>query len=351
MDEIKNLLNGNGVNPWIYTSLVFVVCVFAGLAIRRFIWAKLTQWAARSEAEWDDELLDAISLPVTCLLLVIAFGIAGQSMPPQVRTHPLLIHGVKVAMMAIFIWALERAVSVIFKSKAVPESLGGSTRTLLLTLARVLIFFVGALIILDTLGVSITPVLASLGVGSVAVALALQDTLSNFFGGLYILVDKPIQIGDFIKVEDSEGQVEAIGWRSTRIRTGANDTVVIPNSKVSGAVLKNYDLPGSKSVLTLGCGVAYGIDLERVEKTAVAVAQDVVNRFPGADATFTPLVRFHTFADSSVNFNLVVQVQRFSEMALIRHELMKALHARFTAEGIEIPFPQRVIHWNPQALP
>jgi small-conductance mechanosensitive channel len=347
MNEIKDLVNGTGINPWLYSSCVFAVVITIGLLIRTAIWSRLAKWAEKSPATWDDELIDSISSPVTTLIVVLSFGIAGQSAPLIVRTHPLMIQGVHVAMIMTVVWLIERAASVIFGSTAIPESMGRSTRTLLLTIARAVLLAIGLLMVLDTIGVPITPILASLGVGSVAVALALQDTLSNFFGGLYILVDRPVRIGDFVKIDEVEGQVERIGWRSTWIRTLANDTYIVPNAKAASAQLKNYDLPNSMTALVVGCGVAYGSDLSKVEQIAVEVATEVGSRVQGADPTFQSALRFTSFAESSVNFNVVMQVSRFSDIGLVRHELIKALHVRFKLEGIEIPFPQTVIHWNP----
>jgi small-conductance mechanosensitive channel len=349
MEEIKNVLNGTGVNPWIYSTCLFAACLIVLAIMRKILWFRMSKWAERTAVTWDDDLLDSIKRPVTILLVVLSFGIAGQSAPVLVRTHPLMVEGVKVAMMLVIVWLFERAMSVLLRSAALPESLGRSTRTLFLTIGRVLLFAVGLLMILDTIGVKITPILASLGVGSLAVALALQDTMSNFFSGIYILVDKPVRIGDFVKIDDMEGQIERVSWRSTWIRTLANDTVVLPNTKVAGAQLKNYDLPSSASALLIPCGVAYGCDLDRVEKVAIEVAKEVSKRLPGADPTFEPVVRFNAFADSSINFNVVVQVARFSDSGGVKHEMIKALYARFNAERIEIPFPQRVIHMS--ALP
>lgn len=343
---MKNLLNGNGVNPWVYSTALFIVALSACLSIRHFLWIRLASWADRTSRTWDDQLLGSIQKPVTVLLVILSFGIAGQSAPVIVRSHPLMAEGVKVLLLIVTVWLIERAMSVLFRSTAMPESLGASTRSLLLTIARAIVFAVGLLMILDTIGVKITPILASLGVGSLAVALALQDTMGNFFSGLYILVDKPVRIGDFVKIDDVEGQVERVSWRSTWIQTPLNDTVVLPNSKVAGALLKNYDLPSSVSVLLVPCGVAYGSDLDLVEKVAIEVAKDVSRRIEGADPTFEPSVRYTSFADSSINFNVVVQVRRFSDAGSVKHELIKALYSRFNLERIEIPFPQRVVHLN-----
>ena len=347
-EEFRGVVEGHGMNPWIYSSLVFVIGLTVLLIARKFIWTRMRKWSARSESKWGDALLDEIGTPVVALLVVSAFGIAGQSAPAIVRTHPLMIHGVHVAMIVVFIWIIERSMSVVFRSRALPDSVTSSTRSLFLTISRAILFALGFLIILDTIGVSITPILASLGVGSVAVALALQDTLSNFFGGLYILIDKPIRLDDIVSVGDVEGTVQKIGWRSTWIKTGSNDVVVVPNNKVASSQLKNFDLPDTASVITVACSVAYGSDLVAVEKVAVAVIKEVVAAIGAADPEFEPILRYTAFADNSINFSLVLRVKRYADSGLLKHELIKAIHARFLRDKIEIPFPQRVIHWNPE---
>lgn len=345
MDEIKNLASGSGLNPWIYSTCVFSVMLVTLFAGRRAAWVRLAKWADRTSVTWDEELLEKISKPISVLLTILSFGVAVQSAPPVVRTQPLLLHGVKVAAIAVVVWLLDRVIAVLLRSSAIPENVTASTRTLFLTIGRAVIYSLGFLIVLDTIGVSITPVLASLGVGSVAVALALQDTLSNFFGGLYILIDKPMRLGDFVRIDDVEGQVDRIGWRSTWIKTLANDIIVLPNAKAAGAKLQNFDLPNSFYTVSVACSVAYGTDLERTERVTVDLAREVAARVPGANAEFAPAVRFNSFGDSAINFNVFMQVRRFSDAGLLRHEFIKALHVRFIQEGIEIPYPQYVVHF------
>jgi len=173
----------------------------------------------------------------------------------------------------------------------------------------------------------------------------LQDTLSNFFSGIYILADKPFRIGDFVQLESGEkGYVEKIGWRSTHMRMISNNAIVIPNAKIASSVLTNYDLIEQQTALIVPVGVAYGSDLSKVQRIAEEVANHIISTVEGAVAEVEPRVRFTEFADSSINFNIAVRVKRFEDNYLVKHELIKALHERFNKEGIEIPFPQRVVH-------
>jgi len=133
-------------------------------------------------------------------------------------------------------------------------------------LGKALIILIGLLIAMDSLKISITPLLTTLGIGGLAVALAFKDTLANFFAGLYILADRPIRLGDYIKLEGGpEGYVESIGWRSTRMRTLFNNIVVIPNSKVSESIITNYFLPERRVSLVLNIGVSYDSGSRKVE--------------------------------------------------------------------------------------
>jgi len=187
-------------------------------------------------------------------------------------------------------------------------------------------------------------VLASLGIAALALSLALQDTLANFFSGLYILVSRPIRMGDYVELENGlKGYVLAIGWRETRIRTLPNNTVVIPNNKLAQSIVINYYLPEKEMACLVQVGVSYGSDLEKVERVTCEVGKEVLSRVSGAVNAFDPFIRYHTFADFSVNFTVILRINEFVDQYLVTHEFIKALHKRYKAEGIEIPFPIRTV--------
>ena len=209
---------------------------------------------------------------------------------------------------------------------------------------NIVVLVLGILMILSELDVEIGPVLAGLGLGGLAVALALQDTLANLFAGIYMMVDRPVTVGDFIKLESGEeGFVEEIGWRNTKVRMWANNIVIIPNSKLSQSVLTNYYLPRQEMSVYIKCGVAYDSDLEHVERVCIEVGKGVMERMPGTATDWTPVVRYKEFGDFSINFVVVLRVKDFGAQYALAHEYMKALHKRFDQEGIEIPFPIRTV--------
>ena len=194
---------------------------------------------------------------------------------------------------------------------------------------------VGLFMALQTIGFSITPLITTLGVSSVVIGLALQDTLSNFFSGL--LVSKSIRVGDYIKFDVYEGYVEDTDWRVTHIRTLSGNVIVVPNSKLTSSVIANYHLPENISVV-FSFSVGYKEDLERVEKLLIEIAKEVVNKLQTADKSHEPIVRYRSFGSSGIDLSLVVKAKEFLNQYLIIHELIKAIKKRFDEENIEIPY-------------
>lgn len=212
-------------------------------------------------------------------------------------------------------------------------------------LLKILIFVLGILIILGSLGISVAPVLTALGVGGLAVALALQDTLSNLFSGIQIILSKQTKVGDYVELEPGkEGYVEDINWRNTTIRTLPNNRIIIPNSKLTTATITNYHQPQKELSVLVPIGVSYTSDLAQVERVTVETARQVMAQVNGGIPEFDPFIRYHTFADFSINFSVILRAREFTDQYLIKHEFVKALMHRYRQEGIEIPFPIRTVY-------
>ena len=208
---------------------------------------------------------------------------------------------------------------------------------------RVAIAAIAVVTALQTLGVPVAPLLTTLGVGSLAVALALQDTLANFFAGLYLLADRPVGMGDYIKIHDGEeGYVEAIGWRSSRLRTQKGSVVIVPNQKLSQAILINFHRPTATVVMTIALTVAGSADANAVE----ALFMNELGRATAEIADLRdgkPLARLVDFTPSGQLWNCVVEVPNFEAQGPVGHELRKRLAARLRREGIALGVPEQVI--------
>lgn len=222
----------------------------------------------------------------------------------------------------------------------------GLSASLLSNGAKTAVLVLGILIILQTLGFEITPILTTLGVGGIAVGLALQDTLANLFSGFYLIISKQVRTGDYVKLADGnhEGYVTDITWRNTTIKELSNNVIIVPNSKLASAIFTNYHLPVKEITLTMNVGVGYDSDLEQVERVTVKVAKEVMQEIAPELIANEPYIRFNEFADFSINFTLYMRVNEFFDQRMAKHLFIKKLHKRYQKEGIKIPFPIRDIY-------
>lgn len=216
--------------------------------------------------------------------------------------------------------------------------------TLLNTILNVVIYAMGVLVVLQYYGISIAPILTAMGVGGMAVALALQETLANIFSGLHLILSKQLRLDDYIKLSTGEeGRVTDITWRFTTIvPTGGGNMIVIPNQKIASSNITNYSMPRKDIVISIPVGVAYDSDLDKVERVTLDVAKEVMAQID-KDVKMEPAVRFHTFGESSIDFNVVLHSSYFEHQFLLKHEFIKALTRRYREEGIEIPYPTRTV--------
>ncbi len=349
MNTISNyliqLMEWNRIKEVVIPVIIFVGSLAAFLFIRRFLWRKLKALGRSKGSRWTETTLNSLKAPANLFCTTLAISFTLQFAEASLRSNLSVAYSVKVALLLSTAWLIYRFIESLLYLNVAPFVFSDTTRTLLVNLARILILVTTGLVVLDNLGISITPILASLGVGSVAVALALQDTLSNYFSGFYLLVDEPIRIGDFIETESGiEGHVVKIGWRSTHIKKLSNNIVVIPNSKIASQRLTNFDLGETETAVLVEASVAYGSDLEKVQRVTSEVGKIIVSTVEGGVATFDPFIRFHTFNSSSIDFTVILRAQRITDQFLLKHEFIKALHQGYLKEGIEIPFPQRVVH-------
>lgn len=207
-------------------------------------------------------------------------------------------------------------------------------------LTRLLIYIVGFLIILSSLEISIAPLLTALGVGGLAVALALQNTLSNVFAGLYLIASRQINPGDYVRLDSGqEGYAVDIDWRSTIVRTVLGNTVIIPNATMASSIVTNFSLHRREIQIKIPIAVDYESDLRKVERVTLEVARETVSAINPALARFEPHLYFHTFGEFSLNLTVVVAVHDFFDQYRLRHEFMIAIMKRYKEEGINIPFP------------
>jgi small-conductance mechanosensitive channel len=331
---------------WGPPLIVFGTTFVIGLAIRFWAFRLLNKLSTRSGNQVDDIVVGALRGPVLIWILMLAIQLAAQSSRLPQRGANL------ISKILLILWVISLTIVCSRIAAGVVRRYGrqieGPIQVTSLTenVARLTVIVLGILVLLSGLGIPVTPILTALGVGGLAVALALQDTLSNLFAGIYISLASQVRVGDYVKLDSGEeGYVADITWRSTTIRALANNLIIIPNAKLAQANITNYHLPEKRMSLLIRIGVSYESDPDHIEQVLIEEAKTAATVIPGLLSEPAPFVRFIPgFGDFSLDFTLIVQVSEFVDQYAVQHELRKRLFKRFRSEGIEIPFPIRTLH-------
>ncbi|MFC2005625.1 mechanosensitive ion channel family protein [Chloroflexota bacterium] len=291
-------------------------------------------------------LLESLYRPVV-LLVVFQGLILGLSSVSYLAPWSTALGTISIAIIIVLAtYGLARTGGVLLGWYLHKVKMRQSLIRLVQRFAIILIYIGGLIMLLDHLGQSISPLIAGLGIGGLAIALALQPTLSNFFAGAQVVSDRLVRVGDYIELENSEikGYVTDIGWRSTRIRTTFNNMLTIPNSRLADSVIWNYYAPHRELAVIVKAGVSYSSDLAHVEDVALTVAREVIQELDEAVKTFEPWFSYEEFGDSNINFWVWLQATDRIASFRVKSEFIKRLHARFNQEGIIINYPVRTTY-------
>jgi len=335
----------HGLNDFIIPISIVVGSFILGFLVEKYILGYFKRAAAKTGWEGDDIILASLNKYVTLWFVLIGIFIAIHN----VSLSPGNLVIIKKLILVIFIFSATVVMVKILSGMVdiyARRAKGAFPSTSIFTnITKVVVYIIGGMIILQALDISITPILTALGVGGLAVALALQDTLSNLFAGIQIIASRQVKPGDYVKLDSGEeGYVVDITWRNTTIRALPNNMIIVPNAKLSNALITNYYMPEKELAVLVNLGVSYSSDLNKVERVTIEVAREVMKEVPGGVPDFEPFVRYHTFGDFSINFTVVMRAREFTDQYLIKHEFIKRLHQRYIQEGIEIPFPVRTIY-------
>jgi small-conductance mechanosensitive channel len=320
-------------------SLLLIAAAYLiGRLAGRILATQLGALLRRTSSRFDDAVVEAVARRVPLWSVLVGTYIAAGfwDLTPNLATT--LDKSLYVAAAASLTFLASEVLVKLVRTHGPVIDTGLPTTTLTENLIRIVVVILGLLVILNGLGISITPILTALGVGGLAVALALQDTLANLFAGLYLTVAKQIRIGNYIRLSSGEeGYLVDIDWRASRLRQLSNNTVLVPNAKLSQSIVTNYHLPDHELAVIIEASVDYASDLDRVESITTDVGRDVMQTVPGGVPGFEPMVRYHTFGDPGIGFSVILRGQEFVDQHLIKHEFVKRLHRRFASEGIAIP--------------
>jgi small-conductance mechanosensitive channel len=323
---------------WIESVSLFALIFIVGFLFKRYVARFVQNIFARIGLVFHDKIvvITNIYLPFWFFLIALYVGI----LKAPINTKSAVIGKIFYGVFAFSIIVLVASILSKLFHRRIQEKI-------ISNILKFSIIIIGLVLILNQFGVELKPILAALGISSMAIGFALQDTLVNFFAGINILSSKQIARDDYIRLDSGqEGTVVEVNWRTTLIKEIDNTVIVVPNIKISSSIVKSYHFKKFEVTSSITCGVSYRSDLDQVEEIAKLAAKEIINKYDSASKDFQPIVQFTDFGDYSINFILFFRVKTVYTRAFIKSEVLKNLYKRFGEAKIEIPFPQRIVTIN-----
>ena len=335
----------------IYLNSLAVVFLFwlgsYAITIPLGLIAKIT---SKTKTDLDDRILKALKLPIRYLAIILGFyyGFKGFGWAWSVGGKDL---GVTDLMLALVILTIGFLASRLVKTTLVWYSerdnvvLSQTMFIFLRKIISVVVYAVVIMIVFSQLGIEITPLLASLGIAGLAIAMGLKPTIESLFAALFLVLDKSINIGDWVQLEDgTKAYIEDISWRTVRIRTIGGNTVIVPNNVFANEKISSYDYPERHFTTSVAVGVSYDTDLDKAEYVASQAAEKVIKDEGITLQENNPTIRYQLLDASSINFSIKIKIDTVNDEGRIKHALIKEIVKQFRENNIEIPFPQMVVH-------
>jgi MscS family membrane protein len=352
---LRNVLGSDFLYHLVMAAVMFLAAVVLGWIAKRFLATVGRRIISRTASELDDLILNILLEKIKWIAVVTGAYLASEEIAKStteadITARQLLGYAngiIFVCFVIVVTIVLIRIVDTSIKhamerhARRTSSKLNEALLPLINRVVNILIATIALIIVLDHFGQDISSLVVSLGVGSLAIALAAQDTLANMIAGFVIMLDRPFRVGDRIQLPSGEvGDVYEIGIRSTKILDFDNNTIVSPNADLIKGRIVNYSYPEQVIRVVVEVGVAYGTELDRAKLIMTSLAK----QHPDVLKDPLPEVFVVALADSSVNLRLVARTGDFRKKFLIETTLREQIYNTFRAEGIEIPFPQRVVY-------
>ncbi|MEA2031005.1 MAG: mechanosensitive ion channel family protein [candidate division Zixibacteria bacterium] len=338
-------------------AIIIIGTVIAAFLVRLILFVIAKRLALKTKTHIDDKLLYAIRRPIYALVYLFGFGYLFEffktSKLPYLNDSlfeitdgivftlaVLMITHLTVRILSTLTTWFGKNVATRTETKVDDEFVPLVDRSI-----KVILYVLGILIVLDHFDINITGLITVLGVGSLAVALAAQETLANMIGGFVIMMDRPFRVGDRLVLNDGKiCDVFQVGVRSTKFLTRENTLIIVPNAELVKSTIHNLSYPRPETKIWINVGVSYSSDLDKVKAVMLGEAEKHVNIMNEP----APLFRFLDFGDSSLDVSLYCQLADVTTQYQTESEVRQQILRRFRAEGIEIPFPQRVVTMAPR---
>lgn len=332
--------------------LIFLGCLLLGWVFEKRVIGQLLKTAREKNFRLSEGILKSIRG-----FSLLWFGILGLTIAlslPNLPLFPGFIAFLKDGLLVVFLSSATLVVAQVSVEILRVYTTGDDgispLTTLFEFLAKIVIFSCGFLIVLGSIGISITPLLTAFGIGGVSIGLALQSTLANLLSGITIITSKKVRVGDYIQLKTGEsGYVRDVELKYTVIEEITENLLVIPNTQILSSSFRNYSLPDRTLIVPVELGIAYDSDLETVEKVTLEVAREICGDLATDNAKKFPFIRYGKFNYYSIALTVYLQIaeEEFFDHLTLKHEFIKHLHRRYREEGIEIPVPTGFPYFGP----
>ncbi len=335
------------LDQWLSPLIVILGATVFGLIFKVVVHSRLSKIAEHSKWEGDDVIISSVESQIVFWFFLLGLSLALKDTPIPDQYALYVGNLLSILLIASITHASAKLVVGLLELWSKKQGGGFPSTTIFTNIVWITVYVIGLLIILDNLDISIAPMLTALGVGGLAVSLALKDTLSDVFAGLHILLSKKVEPGDFVSLDSGEmGYIQNISWRNTKMLERSNNLIHIPNTKLSTAIIKNYDSGDPSFSVKIPLGVSYNSDLDHVGQVVMEVAKELHDSMEEVNKDAEPSFKFRAFGESSIDLAVYFRGNKYGDQNPIIHEFIKRVHKRFSKEGIDIPYPVRTIIQN-----
>ncbi len=306
-----------------------------GWILRKWLFPFLTRLAGKTKQQTDNLILQSFKKWIIVLIVALGAYIGIKRVPLSDKYHDWIDKSFIIFYIFCATIMLSEIVSGMIRVKNQETGSALPSSSIISKIARAIIYGLGLVLILQSVGISVAPILTAMGVGGLAVALALQDTLSNLFAGLQIIASGKINQNDFIRLDNGqEGFVEDISWRITTIKNASGQVIIVPNAKLSNMISTNYLLERKDFAFSVDISIDRNNDIKKVESVTKEVVHQTISQIKGGIMPEEPAVRFVRFGENSIELKVSMQVREYHQQGEATHQFIMNIQERFAKEDI-----------------
>jgi small-conductance mechanosensitive channel len=325
--------------------VIFIVCLLAGIIIQKYLLKIVHKFTNKTESQLDDTIVSIIKRPLILWFTILGLMLSTKMLDLGTRVEGIIMIISKIILVISILMVLSKLIIELINYSYKKRNQTVQAASILANIIRIIFSLIGISFILNILGYSLTPIITALGIGGLAVALALQDTLSNLFSGFYITVSRQVRAGDYIQLDNgSEGFVHDTGWRNTTLLLPSNNYIIIPNAKLAQSVITNYSLPNCKASVSLSLRVDCNADIEKIEEMVMDEFVKVSKSIAGIETDPAPGLAFNPgIQNYYIEYSLGFFVSKYTDRGTILNAVRKAIYIRLIKENISF-FPVQTIN-------